>query len=298
MAGILQAWGKLERDRQERQLTNTILQGIASGKDFQQVIAEVLQEQQNPSYGGGLAGGFQRFSSGFAPPSDLTRILAGMGLAQTTPQAQAEVQGTQALTQQRRTATKGTKQEMRRAKAREPLTMEKANVDLENSRQQLAELKRANDPAFQEYDHYNRLALMSLNRLRYGNLLPEEPEYQELTQQYNEALRQMQEAWKRFESRSGTTAPGEAATQAPAAAQPWGEVMPPSPGQQDQRQPGDIAALKGSVGQRYTRGLMGGSPAADARHGKVRMVTPKGLTYDVPAAEVAEAESHGWRRVP
>lgn len=213
VADILQQWGELERARQERQLTNTILQGIASGKDFQQVIAEALQ-QQNPSYAGGLAGGFQRFSGMFAPPSSETmRILGGMGLAQMTPQAQAQLEGTKALTQQRRTATKATKQGMKRAKAHEQLDVEAAQTDLSKSRQQLAELERANDPAFQEYDHYNRLAVMSLNRLRYGDIVTGDPEYDEAMQQYNGALRQMQDAWQRYENRSGTTAPGEAATQ-------------------------------------------------------------------------------------
>jgi len=224
VADMLQTFGQIERDRRERQLTDTIVTGLSAGKDFDAILADVQNSYNNPQMGGGIPGFFQGVASRFMPASRTMQILAGMGLSQATPQARAELEGTQALTKQRRTQTRATKQGMRRAQAHEQLDLEAAQTDLRKSRQQLAELKRANDPAFQEYDHYSRLAVMSLNRLRYGDLMQGDPEYQEATQQYTDALDQMQQAWQRYQNRAGKTAPGEAPAQSPAGAAPQSRV--------------------------------------------------------------------------
>lgn len=217
VANMLYSFGQIERDRRERELTDTILAGLSAGKDFDAILADVRMAHNQPQMSGGLPGLFQGVAGRFMPPSQTTQILANLGLAQATPQAQAQLQGTQALTQQRRTETRATKQQMRRAKRLAPLDLEAAQTDLAKSREQLSEMKRANDPAFQEYDHYSRLAVMSLNRIRYGDLMEGDPDYEQAAGQYREALEQMQQAWQRFQSRAGTAAPGEAPTKAAAA---------------------------------------------------------------------------------
>jgi len=250
VADILHTWGQLERDRQEAELTRVILEGASSGKSMDQVIADVLQAQSAQGQGaGGLTGLFRGVASRFMPPSQTMQILAGMGLAQATPQAQAELQGTQALTAQRQTQTRAAKQGMRESKAHGQIDLDQAEADLSKTRAQLEKMKKENDPAWMEYDHYSNMAVMQLNRLRHVDPLMNEQGYGEAMAGYDDAIRGMQQAWQRWQDRRTPKTPAQETPQ-PGAAQPWGEEMLPGPEQREEA-PASVESFENRVQQLF-----------------------------------------------
>lgn len=221
---ILHTWGQLERDRREAELTRVILQGTSSGKGMDQIIADVLQTEAAQGQDvGGITGFFRGIGSRFMPPggSPTMQILARLGLGQTMPQAQAELQGTQAMTEQRKTQTEATRQGMSKSKAHGQIDLDQAEADLSKTRAEVEKMKKENDPAWMEAEYYSNMAVMQLNRLRHQKdvLGVDDSEYEkgmsEAMAGYTGALDQMQQAWQRFQSRQKQTAPGEAPTQAP-----------------------------------------------------------------------------------
>jgi len=86
-AQILQLIGQVEKDRRERQIQDSVLSGIASGKDFDSIVADVVNQQQNPEFAGGMRGGLQRFAGAFSPqgPGGTEQILSRMGLSMKAP---------------------------------------------------------------------------------------------------------------------------------------------------------------------------------------------------------------------
>ncbi len=95
VAQILQYLGQVEKDRQERDLTDTILSGISAGKDFQSILADVSGKMASPSYAGGPQGMLQRTASAFGPHESRTaQILQSMGLSSLDPRRQATMEAT------------------------------------------------------------------------------------------------------------------------------------------------------------------------------------------------------------
>lgn len=231
VAQILQMWGQIERDKQERQLTDTILQGVASGKDLASVLRDVANQQTQ--YGSGVGGAMRRFSGNFMPPSQTQQSLAEMGLGMASPQAQANLEGTQArttLTKEQTTTEQQTRPlEVQTAQARtdlirqqadaerlalpgqqqkQGLDIERAQQELEEGKMRMQQVKETSNPAMRKYQHYGRMAELALGQLRHGQFLPGEPAYEDATEDFEQARRDMEIAWQE----QGGTPPTQAET--------------------------------------------------------------------------------------
>jgi hypothetical protein len=259
VAQILQLWGLIERDKQERQTTETILQGVASGRDLPSILRDVASQQTQ--YGSGVGGAMRRFSSNFMPPSQTQQTLTEMGLGMASPQAQANLEGTQARTalakeqttteqqsrpleiqgaqarvdairqqaeserallpvqmEREQAATEGqrlhnqaTAETIRQSQAEQPgqqqkqaLDIERAQMELREARMRLDQAERADDPALKRYQHHARMAELSLGQLRHGQFLPGEPEYQDATEDFEQARQDMERSWMEYEGRGST----------------------------------------------------------------------------------------------
>ena len=225
VANMLQTFGQIERQRRERQLTDMVLTGVAAGKDFNAIMADVQQTYQGQGPGEGIAGLFQGIAGRFMPPSPTMQILANMGLAQATPQKQAELQATQAETEGMRALTKQRRIATRKAKAHEQIDFDQAGTNLRKTRAEVQKMKRENDPAWMEADYYSNLAVMQLNRLRHVDPYQNEKEYGEALRGYDQAIEQMEQAWQRWQGRKQSAAPGEAPPQGPGTETPTTELQ-------------------------------------------------------------------------
>jgi len=96
---ILNIVGQVEKDRQERELTDTVLSGLSSGKDFDSILADVAAKSGSP-YAKGPKGWVQRVAGAFAPRSSPTLdALSRLGLSYANPRTQAAA-GTQQAREQ------------------------------------------------------------------------------------------------------------------------------------------------------------------------------------------------------
>lgn len=208
-AAILKAFGQVEKDRQERQQMNTLMQGLAAGQDLQTIMANI--QSQGPQFSGGLGGIGQRIGAAVMPkgPSQTEGILAQLGLAQAAPQAKANLAATEARTAATKQQTEASRQGMRQQAAEAPARQEGQALDLETRHQELAESRlrlrnaeQMQSPAMQRYQHYARQAELAFNQLRYSRVKPGDPGYDELVGKLDEAQQQMEAAWLEHEGRT------------------------------------------------------------------------------------------------
>ncbi len=230
-AAILKAFGQVEKDRQERQQMNTLMQGLANGSDLKTIIGQI--QSQGPQFSGGLGGIKQRIGSAVMPkgPSQVEGILAQLGLAQAAPQAKAELAATEARTgltreqaQTERTMrpvqaagaqarTELTQEQLAEARAMRPgriegqqLDIKKARQDLKESRERMRLLRQANTPAAQLYQHYSRMAQMALDTIRFGKMYEGEVSYEDAMEKFKAARTGMDDAWQRVIAEQGGSA--------------------------------------------------------------------------------------------
>jgi len=199
---ILAAFGQVEKDRQERQQMDVLLQGLAAGHDLPTIMATM--QTQGPQFSGGLRGVGQRIGRGMMPggATPVEQILAQLGLSQASPQAKANLEATE-------TRTAATKQQMQQQAAEAPVRQEGQALDLDARRQELAEgrmrlrsAEQMSSPAMQRYQHYARQAELAFNQIRYGRLKPGEPGYDDLVGKLDDAQQQMEAAWLEQEGRT------------------------------------------------------------------------------------------------